>query len=101
MPSDVELDRKIRDLEVTLFGQSGQNGMNGTVKSHSQQLATLYTRDEDARQKMDDGFKEIRNEIGTKFRWVYVQLALVLLALVGGLFGIIAALTSIGGAPAA
>lgn len=43
----------LAEMKTTLWGYSGNNGLNGDVKRHDKQIGELYGRDEALRKDID------------------------------------------------
>lgn len=85
-------DERLIQLETTMWGRFGTNGLNSDVKRHGEQIGDLYGRDETLRQEVDARISGLGEKVNAKLDGLYKLIATLIVSILIGAGGIIATL---------
>lgn len=76
-------DERLTQVETTLWGRWGTNGINSDAKRHSEQIGDLYGRDETLRKEIDAKLEAINSRLLS----LTVAVAVGAIGIIGALLG--------------
>lgn len=89
MTPDDDLRKSLIQLETTILGASGSNGLKGEVGEVRKEIGRLYGRDEALRDHVDKRFRELERRVDDGFQRIYRMFTTILIGVLISAVGII------------